>query len=221
MIQSTLKQGRESGRKRSYFSCGLALMILILFSQATQAASVKSQNLVDLIQHSNRIVVGTVESISDGFDQNNVPYTEVTLRVADSLRGDADEKITFRQFGLMEPREIDGRTYMGVTPDGWPTWAKREHVMIFLGKPARLTGLQTTVGLQQGKLQMSNGQLVNSARNSGMFDGMKVEANGLTNEQLAMLASDGQAVDANPFISLVRRAVDENWIEKGVMHNEK
>jgi hypothetical protein len=36
-----------------------------------------------------------------------------------------------------------------------------------------------------------------------------------------MLESDGKAVDANPFISLVRRAVEENWIENGAMRNEK
>ncbi len=74
---------------------------------------------------------------------------------------------------------------------------------------------------QAGKLRMSNGQLTNAAGNVGIFEGMKVEAKGLTRDQVAMLANDGQAVDANPFISLVRRAVNENWIEKGVMHNEQ
>lgn len=200
---------------------GLAFLLLALFSPLSQAASVASQNLVSLIQHSDRILVGTVESISDGFDKNNVPYTEVTLRVSDHIRGAAGETVTFRQFGLLQPREINGRTYLGTSPDGWPEWNERERVMIFLGQPARLTGLQTTVGLQAGKLRMHSGQLSNAAGNVGIFKGMKVEAPGLTKNQVAMLASDGQAVDANPFISLVRRAVNENWIEKGVMHNEQ
>jgi len=200
---------------------GLAVLILALVSQVAQAATVESRNLVSLIQYSDRILVGTVESISDGFDSNNVPYTEVTLRVSDHIRGAEGETITFRQFGLLAPREIDGRTYLGASPDGWPKWNEKERVMVFLGPPARLTGLQTTVGLQAGKLRMSNGQLSNAAGNVGIFTGMKVEAKGLTRDQIAMLANDGQAVDANPFISLVRRAVNENWIEKGVMHNEK
>lgn len=220
MIESTLERGRVSKRALRYLGSSLVCMFLVLVSQVSQAASVTAPNLVDLIQHSDRIVIGTVESISDGFDKNNVPYTEITLRVSDSIRGKKAEKLTFRQFGLTSSREIDGRTYLGKTPDGWPTWAEKERVMIFLGQPARLTGLQTTVGLQQGKLRMTDGQLANSAGNAGIFKGMKVEAKGLTRDQLAMLASDGKAVDANPFISLVRRAVSENWINKGVMHNE-
>ncbi len=200
---------------------GLAVLILALLSQVSQAATIASQNLVSLIQNSDRILVGTVESISDGFDDSNVPFTEVTLRVSDHIRGEAGDTVTFRQFGLLEPREIDGRTYLGTSPDGWPRWNEKERVMVFLGPPARLTGLRTTVGLQAGKLRMSNGQLANAAGNVGIFSGMKVEANGLTSDQVAMLASDGQAVDANPFISLVRRAVDEHWIENGVMHNEQ
>jgi hypothetical protein len=220
MTQTTPKRGREANRARRHSGIALVFMLLVLLSQVAQAASVASQNLVNLIQHSDRILVGTVESITDGFDSNNVPYTEVTLRVSDHIRGKANETVTFRQFGLLQPREIDGRTYLGTSPDGWPNWNESERVMVFLGPPARLTGLQTTVGLQSGKLRMHNGQLANSAGNVGIFKGMKVEAKGLTRDQLAMLASDGQAVDANPFISLVRRAVNENWIENGVMHNE-
>lgn len=217
MNRMTPKLGRGGIRAAGI---GLVVLILALMAQVSQAATVASQNLVSLIQHSDRILVGTVESITDGFDDSNVPYTEVTLRVSDHIRGEAGDTVTFRQFGLLEPREIDGRTYLGTSPDGWPRWNEKERVMVFLGPPARLTGLRTTVGLQAGKLRMSNGQLANAAGNAGIFQGMKVEANGLTSDQVAMLASDGQAVDANPFISLVRRAVDENWIENGVMHNE-
>jgi hypothetical protein len=93
--------------------------------------------------------------------------------------------------------------------------------MLFLTPPARLTGLQTTVGLGQGKLSLRNGQLASSARNMGLFRDIEITASGLSRAQLEMLETDGKAVDANPFISLVRRAVDENWIENGAMRNEK
>ena len=214
------KGGNGMGGLRGILRGGLLFAVLALAGQVSQAASVKSQNLVDLIQLSDRIVIGTVEAVTDGFDQNNVPYTEVTLRVSQSIRGEEAQTLSFRQFGLMQPREIDGRTYLGVTPDGWPTWNERERVMVFLSRPAHLTGLQTTVGLGQGKLQMNDGRLLNGARNVGMFKRMQVSASGLTNDQIAMLESDGAAVDANPFIGLVRRAVDENWIESGVMRHE-
>jgi hypothetical protein len=188
--------------------------------QAASAASVQETNLVELIRYSDRIIVGTVIEVTDGFTAANVPYTEVTVVVADTIRGEAESTYTFRQFGLSAPREINGRTYLGTSPEGWPTWSERERVMLFLSKPARMTGLQTTVGLGQGKLTMRAGQLSNAAQNQGLFSQVRVSAPGLTSEQAAMLQGSARAVAADPFISLVRRAVDENWIETGVMSNE-
>lgn len=196
-------------------------MLLALVAQSAFAASVRHQNLVDLVGQSQEIMVGTVKSVTDGFNTEGVPYTEVTLRVSDKIRGSQGEDFTFRQFGLLEPRKIDGRTYLGVTPDGWPTWRRDETVMLFLSQKARLTGLQTTVGLGQGKLRMVNGRLANEAGNEGLFRGVKVTAKGLSGAQKSMLSADGQPVDPAAFISLVRRAVDENWIAKGVLRREK
>jgi hypothetical protein len=199
--------------------------ILLLLSgfiglQTANAASVSETNLVDLIRHSDRIIVGTVVEVSDGFTAENVPYTEVTLAVADTIRGKSESTYTFRQFGLSAPREINGRTYLGTSPEGWPSWSERERVMLFLSKPASLTGLQTTVGLRQGKLTMQGGKLSSSAQNAQMFSRMQVSASGLTSEQVAMLEGDARSLAIAPFISLVRRAVDEKWIETGVMRNE-
>jgi hypothetical protein len=198
----------------------LPLALLAGFTHA-QAASVIQSNLADLIEQSDRILVGTVADVTDGFTDANVPYTEVTINVTDSVRGDNGRTYTFRQFGLKEPREIDGRTYLVTTPNGWPTWSEQETVMLFLNPPARYTGLQTTVGLDQGKLRLHDGRLSNAARNQGLFRDVRVTAGGLSEAQREMLASDGGAVDFSPFISLVRRAVDENWIENGVMRHEQ
>lgn len=198
----------------------LPLALLAGFTHA-QAASVIQSNLADLIEQSDRILVGTVADVTDGFTDANVPYTEVTINVTDSVRGDNGRTYTFRQFGLKEPREIDGRTYLVTTPNGWPTWSEQETVMLFLNPPARYTGLQTTVGLDQGKLRLQDGRLSNAARNQGLFRDVRVTANGLSEAQLEMLSSNGGAVDFSPFLSLVRRAVDENWIENGVMRHEQ
>ena len=203
----------------------LALALITAGSSAF-AASVLQQNLVDLIEESNAIMVGTVKKVTDGFTDQGVPYTEVTLKVSESILGatgtDQSDTYTFRQFGLLKPREIGGRTYLGTTPDGWPNWSKREHVLVFMSTPARLTGLQTTVGLNQGKLQWSDGRLMNSENNVGMFSNMKITATDLSKEQTAMLgAQQGKAISAEPFVALVRRAVKEDWIAKGVMRHEK
>ena len=158
--------------------------------------------------------------MTDGFSSDGVPYTEVTLNVREQIRGKKNETYTFRQFGLMKPRKIDGRTYLGVTPEGWPHWSEKETVMLFLSGQARLTGLQTTVGLGQGKLRMQQGKLSSETRNAGLFTGVQLNATGLNQAQTEMLETDGLPVDANSFIELVRRAVNESWIEKGVMKNE-
>ena len=213
--------GRLAGRARALGRACIGLVAASLLVSVAQATSVRSQNLVDLIQHSERIIVGTVESVRDGFDANNVPYTEVTLRVSESIRGGKGETYTFRQFGLTGPRQVDGRTYLGVTPEGWPTWNERERVMVFMNPPARLTGLQTTVGLSQGKFHMRDGQLMNASQNLGIFKNMKVESRQLTKGQADMLRTDGAAVDASQFIGLVRAAVQQDWVGRGVLRNDQ
>lgn len=199
---------------------GMLSLALAIASQAVFAVSVKQQNLIDLIGQSSQIVVGTIKSVTDGFSSDGVPYTEVTLNVREQIRGKKNETYTFRQFGLLAPRKIDGRTYLGVTPEGWPHWSEKETVMLFLSGQARLTGLQTTVGLGQGKLRMQQGKLSSETKNAGLFTGVQLNATGLNQAQTEMLKTDGLPVDANSFIELVRRAVNENWIEKGVMKNE-
>ena len=98
----------------------LPLALLVGLTHA-QAASVIQSNLADLIEQSERILVGTVADVTDGFTDANVPYTQVTINVTDSVRGDNGRTYTFRQFGLKEPREIGGRTYLVTTPNGWPS----------------------------------------------------------------------------------------------------
>ncbi|WP_164019773.1 hypothetical protein [Pyxidicoccus trucidator] len=199
------------------------LACCLLFSTGASAASAKKRNLVELIEQSDSILVGAVQSVTDGIDARGVPYTEVTLRVDEKLRGkQAGTTYTFRQFGLTAPRKMaNGRTLMAVTPDGWPRYIKDERVVMFLHAPARLTGLQTAVGLEQGKLRISNNRVLSATDNEGLFEGVKVASGLLKQEEAAMLAKQRGAVDAGAFLGLVRRAVKENWVSQGRMKNER
>ncbi|QRO00471.1 hypothetical protein JRI60_16265 [Archangium violaceum] len=201
----------------------LALLTCLLFSAEAFAASASRRNLVELIQQSDSILVGAVQSVSDGIDARGVPYTEVTLRVDEQLRGKhSGGTYTFRQFGLRAPRKMpNGRTLMTVTPDGWSRYTKDERVVMFLHAPARLTGLQTTVGLEQGKLRIANDRVLNATDNEGLFDGVRVSPELLKKEEAAMLSKKRGAVDAESFLGLVRRAVRENWVSQGRMKNER
>ena len=132
-----------------------AIFILTAVSITTATTSTRQLNLVDLVGQSQLILHGTVKSVTDGIDSRGIPYTEVTIRVAEALRGDIKGEYTFRQFGLLKPRAMgNGTVNLMVTPAGWATYTKGEETILFLYKRAAWTGLQTTVGLGQGKFKV-------------------------------------------------------------------
>ncbi len=155
-------------------------LALVAGSGTVHATSVREMSIVDLLEHSQTIVAGRVEKVSDGFGPKGVPYTEVTLAVMDPIRGAKGKTHTFRQFGLDKPRTLpDGRVYLGGRPQGWPTWRQGEVALVFLYPKARLTGLQTTVGLGYGKLSVGNGRALNAHDNASLFRDVKVNARAL------------------------------------------
>ena len=201
----------------------LALVALacVAFGTQAMAASVKKVNLVDLIDHADTILAGRVEAVTDGFDGNGVPYTEVTLKIGEKIRGRmVEETFTFRQFGLLEPRTLpSGMKALATVPDGWSTFRVGEDVAVFLYPAASLTGLRTTVGLKQGKLAVVNGKIKRNEHNAALFENVDC-APGLLNGSETALVSKGKAkkdLESDTFLKLVRRAVDEDWIGNGRM----
>ena len=196
-----------------------ALALLAMGSNAAMAKTIRKHNLVELMTHSDSIVVGTVTEKTDGF-QGGLPYTEITLNVGRSLKGDHGQTFSFRQFGLIEPRATgDGRVNLMVTPSGWPTYAVGEQVVLFLHEPASKTGLQTTAALTQGKFTIRDGRIANGIDNEALFAGVRISAN-LDQGQRELLTRRSGAYPTADFLSLVETAVRERWIEMGVMTNE-
>lgn len=198
----------------------ISIALMAFGLNVAHAKNIKKQNLLELMTHTDSILVGTVSKKSDGFHKG-LPYTEITLDVGQSIKGDHGDSYTFRQFGLIEPKSMgDGRVNLMVTPAGWPTYAEGEQVMLFLHKPASETGFQTTAGLTQGKFNIRGNRIANDSNNDSMFDGVKINGKlSPTQQDLVSQASGSYA--AKEFLSLVRTAVEENWIENGVMTNEK
>ncbi|MBS3748001.1 MAG: hypothetical protein KGY49_13255 [Wenzhouxiangellaceae bacterium] len=199
---------------------GLATAILALsVAPGVMAAKLVNQNLTQLIADSQTIIAGTVQNVSDGISPDGIPYTEVSIAISSTAKGAAkdQEVYTFRQFGLLEPRELEnGRTYLGVTPEGFARWQEGETVMAFLHKPASMTGLQTTAGMAQGKLVLRNGYFMDEFDNAGLFEDVEIDRDLLTDAQRNMLANPGPA-EAGALMDLVARAVAEGWIESGEM----
>ena len=199
----------------------LAALFAILATGAGTAfaKSIEQQNLFELMTHSESIVVGTVTDKNDGF-QNGLPFTEITVAVGQSIKGNHGKEYAFRQFGLIEPKAMgNGRVNLMVTPAGWPTYTKGESVMLFLHAPASKTGFQTTAGLDQGKFSIRSGRIANSLGNGSLFDRVSF-GDKLTPSQRDLVNQPGGAYAAEEFISLVRMIVEEEWIENGVMTHE-
>lgn len=178
-------------------------------------------NVVDLIGESETILRGTVEEVTDGIE-NGVPFTEVTVRVTESLRGNPGEKYSFRQFGLVSPKKMDnGKVNLNVTPAGWTTYSQAEDVVLFLNGKARLTGLQTTTGLGQGKVTLKGGNAQSQFGNVGLFENVEVDQKSLNDKDKRLFATRKGAVNADSLLSFVRKAVKGRWVEGGKLRHAK
>jgi hypothetical protein len=208
-------------RRRSgpAWACVVALLGLTMASTlATATTFQREANIVDLLQQSELILRGTVSNLTDGIDEHGVPYTEITIKVSDVIKGEVGKEYTFRQFGLLKPRQMaNGKMNLMVTPAGWATYTKGEDTILFLRKRAAWTGLQTTAALSHGKFKVAMANATNQANNAGLFKNVQISPTLLsTNEQRALLTTTGP-VNANAFIALVRQAVQNHWVEKGTI----
>ena len=203
------------------WACVAALLGLAITGTLASATTFQREaNIVDLLQQSELILRGTVNNVTDGIDERGIPYTEVTITVSDTIKGQAGKEYTFRQFGLLKPRDMgNGRMNLMVTPAGWATYTKGEDTILFLRKKAAWTGLQTTAALAHGKFKVAMANATNQANNAGLFKNVQINPALLkSNEQRALLTTIGP-VNANAFLSLVRQAVKNQWVEKGSMRN--
>lgn len=190
----------------------LLLCVGVMGAVSVDATTVKKQNIGDLISLGEYILVGTVDRVTDGFDANGVPYTEVTVRVDEAAKGVTGGTYTFRQFGLTKPRDMgNGYTNLNVTPDGWATYSAGEEVVLFLYKAAAWTGLRTTVGLFQGKFTVRDGMVTNIINNEGLFDGVRMDKTKLNEKELAMVSQHYGKIDIKTLRSFITKAVDQQW----------
>ena len=202
-------------------ACALSLLALPWLASPSQATTVRPMNIVDLIDNSETIVAGRVEKVTDGFTANGMPYTEITVRVLDRIRGAQGSTYTFRQFGLTGPRTMpDGKVYLGGRPEGWPTFKTGEVSLLFLYAKGKATGFQTTVGLGYGKLGMGNGAAVNAYDNVGLFSNVAIDRSKLSADEQKMFDAKNGPVNADTLRNFVRRAVDQK-LTPGSRANER
>lgn len=195
---------------------------LVLASANAQAETLtRRQNIADLIEYAEIIIHGDVVTVTDGID-NNIPYTEVTVKVKETIRGKATDTFTFRQFGLLKPRPMgNGLINYAVNPEGWASYRPNEEVILFLYTAAKKTGLRTTVGLAQGKFAVTAGRVVSQQENVGLFENVALEKTLLKDSEKRLFTTTKGPVSASAFLSFVRRAVADRWIETRRMSHAK
>ena len=197
------------------------------------ATNVLRQNLGQLTEAADLILVGKVIEMTDGLANDNLPYTEITFEVSQTIKSggyqfvtspkwerkkttalSGRQTFTYRQFGLLKPRDMgDGKT-LAVTLDGFPKYTVDEEVMVFLYKPATQTGFRTTVGLAQGKFSINKGKMRNIINNRHLFANMEIERETLQASERQMMTQRSGPVDADMMITLVSRAVKEGLFKR-------
>jgi hypothetical protein len=206
----------REGVMRHRFKLPVILLLLVCFQvvgvMSVDATKVKRRNIAELVNLGDQIIVGKVVSVTDGIDGKNVPYTEVTVEIREAPKGTASGTYTFRQWGLIKPRDMgNGLTNLSVTMDGWPTYSQGEEVVLFLYKEAKLTGLRTTVGLFQGKFTIKDGYVSNVINNEGLFDRVNAKNLNLSEKERGMVESKKGKIPEEMFLSFLRRSVTEKW----------
>ena len=172
-------------------------------------------NIVQLLQQSNDIVVGQVSNVTDGLDQRGLPYTEVTLQVSESIRGGISGTYTFRQFGLLAPRlTADGTKKLMPAPEGFPRYTAGTELVLMLRPSARLTGFRMPAGVTGGKFEIGPGRVENEHGNAGLFSNVSLEQ-GLGSAKDTRMIVDGGPANPDTFLSFLRRAVQDRWVETG------
>jgi len=178
------------------------------------ALSLPPTNLVDLIRHSTTIIMGSVTTVTDGVNEIGIPYTEVTIAIDETLRGAESGTYTFRQFGLITPRlTADGTKKIPAAPPGIPRYNAGEQVLLFLGESASMTGLRSPVGLGYGKFVFGPGTAANDLANNGVFLNLSMDPAIESSNDARILSTSMGAVNDTDLKSLVRRAVELNYVE--------
>lgn len=195
-------------------SCGgLGLFFLALSAPAWAQYIVRTVNLTELTRRAAIIVEGrVVEARYEGHpDYRHVRTVHVTLQVARTIRGEAEEEFSFRQF-LPGLEQQDA---------GKPLYAPGQHVILFLPRPSRY-GLSSPLGGGQGHFlvradRSGREMVVNPLNNMGLFQGVESEAEAagvsLSPAEAELALTERGPVAKDRFLALVGRLANPQGTE--------
>ena len=147
--------------------------ILLFMTIPSEATSLRVMNLADLVGHSQRIFSAVCQSVSSGFDENNLPYTSYSFLVTDGIHGVANQQVVvIKQFGLAEPIQLDNGLTQVTRIEGMPRYVPGQEYLLFLNQESRL-GFSSPIGLLQGAFRVqgrgTSRTVVNGMRNANLL----------------------------------------------------
>lgn len=198
------------------FPVMLLASAVLIGSFSARALTVLQLNLEQLTALSEKVFAGRCLSVVYERDPSGRPVQTVTFEATQILKGEPEQRITFRQ--LRSLRSIDelGETKDGLRITGLerdlPQYEVGEEAVIFLSAEGGL-GLTAPVGLAQGKFAVIDRGgakvVINGLSNRGLFVGAnkspKFKTLSLTDRQKEILKSNGGEIGYDDFVSLVTR----------------
>lgn len=194
----------------------MAVVGLVALPATVLALTVLQLNLEQLTALSEKVFVGRCESVVQERDSAGRPVQVVTYKVADTLKGSPEDRVTFRQLGFVDDsgdvQEIGDTTVMGVVREV-PHYKVGEDAVVFLSSEGRL-GYTAPVGLFQGKFEVitkDSGRktVVNGLRNQGLTVGWnkspRLKSMSLSSGEKSLLNASGGEISYDDFVSLVKK----------------
>jgi hypothetical protein len=126
-----------------------ALVLAAGLAVRAQAMDVLPLGLEEVVDRAGDVVHGTVVEVAPGRDADGVAATWVTVAVAESLKGGARDRLTFKQVGTSEPLG-DGAIFR---VPGLPRYRVGDELVLFLHPPSA-RGFTSPVGLGQGVVRV-------------------------------------------------------------------
>jgi hypothetical protein len=181
----------------------VAACLLTTPALAQRGAITVPRNLEQLTQRASDIVRGTVVEarVEKHPELTNLNTIVVTLRVSETLKGDASGTFTFRQYIWDIRDSLDSAGY-----------GKGQEVLLLMNAPTRY-GLSSPAGMQQGRFHIerdSSGRkvAVNGMGNARLFDGLGDAVKRgvpLTSQQSSLVAKHrGGPIEVGELTAMIR-----------------
>jgi hypothetical protein len=189
-----------------------------LWIYGAHALTVLQLNLEQLTGLSEKVFVGRCVGVTQEKDAKGRTIQKVTFDVIQTLKGEPESQVTFRQLGFiegaagLEALQMPSDVQVQSLDRDLPHYQVGEESIVFLSAPGG-SGITAPVGLGQGKFAVTETggakTVTNDAGNRGLFIGAekssRIKTLSLTSADKSLMKTNGGAMPYDAFVSLVKK----------------